>query len=152
MCACFGQAISSPAVTGVAAWQPRPAAHCSSPCDATRYGAAPWSEHACCGGRLLLQLCTIFRVPIAIVSLVDLDRQWFKSIQGLPVRETDRSSSFCAWTLLPKNPEVLIVSDATKDDRRVCPLHLPSVVIVTSAPPLPPLAVAPSVMHSLGLK
>ena len=63
------------------------------------------------------QLCTIFRVPIAIVSLIDTERQWFKSIQGLPVRETDRTSSFCAWTLLPKNPEVLIVSDATKDDR-----------------------------------
>ena len=65
-----------------------------------------------------VQLCSIFKVPIAIVSLVDTDRQWFKSIQGLPgVTQTSRSTSMCAWTLLPKNPEVLIVQDATKDDR-----------------------------------
>ena len=65
-----------------------------------------------------LQLCSIFHVPIAIVSLVDTDRQWFKSIQGLPgVTETPRTTSFCAWTLLPKNPEVLIVRDACEDER-----------------------------------
>ncbi|CAK0736720.1 hypothetical protein CVIRNUC_000792 [Coccomyxa viridis] len=63
-------------------------------------------------------LCSIFHVPIAIVSLVDTDRQWFKSIQGLPgVTETPRTTSFCAWTLLPKNPEVLIVQDAMEDER-----------------------------------
>ncbi len=68
----------------------------------------------------MLQLCSIFRVPIAIVSLVDTDRQWFKSAQGLPgVSSTSRATSFCAWTLLPKNPEVLIVTDATKDKRCV---------------------------------
>lgn len=64
-------------------------------------------------------LCTIFKVPIAIVSLVEKERQWFKSIMGLPVSETDRSSSFCAWTLLPAHPEVLVVEDATKDARCV---------------------------------
>lgn len=64
-------------------------------------------------------LCTIFKVPIAIVSLVDKERQWFKSIMGLPVSETDRQSSFCAWTLLPAHPEVLVVEDATKDARCV---------------------------------
>ena len=65
-----------------------------------------------------MQLCSIFHVPIAIVSLVDTDRQWFKSIQGLPgVTETPRTTSFCAWTLLPKNPEVLIVQDAMEDER-----------------------------------
>eukprot|EP00884_Botryococcus_braunii_P002377 jgi/Botrbrau1/1213/Bobra.0163s0021.1 len=63
-------------------------------------------------------LCTIFKVPIAIVSLVDKERQWFKSIQGLDgVRQTDRRSSFCAWTLLPMHPEVLIVPDALEDER-----------------------------------
>ncbi|CAL5218507.1 g194 [Coccomyxa viridis] len=63
-------------------------------------------------------LCSIFHVPIAIVSLVDTERQWFKSIQGLPgVTETPRTTSFCAWTLLPKNPEVLIVRDACEDER-----------------------------------
>lgn len=63
------------------------------------------------------QLCSIFRVPIAIVSLVDTDRQWFKSIQGLPVSETSRKASFCAWTLLPACPTVLLVPDARLDER-----------------------------------
>ena len=64
------------------------------------------------------QLCTIFDVPIAIVSLVDRERQWFKSAQGLgDVKETDRRDSFCAWTLLPVHPEVLVVPDATRDAR-----------------------------------
>ena len=40
----------------------------------------------------------VFKVPIALVSLVDTDRQWFKSAQGLGnVCQTDRKSSFCAW-------------------------------------------------------
>ena len=37
------------------------------------------------------------QTPIALVSLVDKDRQWFKSVVGLEVRQTDRKSSFCAW-------------------------------------------------------
>ena len=60
----------------------------------------------------------VFNIPIALVSLVDEQRQWFKSIVGLPgVTETDRQSSFCAWTLLPSSPECLVVSDARSDAR-----------------------------------
>ncbi|GFH31617.1 protein kinase domain-containing protein, partial [Haematococcus lacustris] len=59
----------------------------------------------------------MFKVPIALVSLVDKERQWFKSVQGLDTDHTDRKSSFCAWTLLPQHPEVLVVEDATKDAR-----------------------------------
>lgn len=62
-------------------------------------------------------VCNIFKVPIAIVSLVDKERQWFKSCVGLNCNQTDRKSSFCAWTLVPKNPEVLVVPDATEDAR-----------------------------------
>lgn len=62
-------------------------------------------------------VCSIFKVPIAIVSLVDKERQWFKSCVGLKCSQTDRKSSFCAWTLVPKNPEVLVVPDATEDAR-----------------------------------
>ena len=62
-------------------------------------------------------VCSIFDVPIAIVSLIDTDRQWFKSCVGLACSQTDRKSSFCAWTLVPKNPEVLVVPDATEDVR-----------------------------------
>jgi PAS domain-containing protein len=62
-------------------------------------------------------VCTIFRAPIALVSLVEKERQWFKSVVGLKVTETARSMSFCAWTLIPVNPEVLVVEDATLDPR-----------------------------------
>ncbi|KAL0020911.1 hypothetical protein WJX77_010024 [Trebouxia sp. C0004] len=62
-------------------------------------------------------VCSIFNVPIAIVSLLDKERQWFKSCVGLNCNQTDRKSSFCAWTLVPKNPEVLVVPDATEDVR-----------------------------------
>lgn len=37
------------------------------------------------------------QAPIALVSLVDSERQWFKSVQGLQCSQTDRHSSFCAW-------------------------------------------------------
>lgn len=38
------------------------------------------------------------------------ERQWFKSVQGLGpcIRETDRNASFCAWTLLPDQPNVMV--------------------------------------------
>lgn len=68
-------------------------------------------------------VCSIFNVPIAIVSLVDRERQWFKSCQGLACNQTDRKSSFCAWTLVPKNPEVLVVPDATEDVRCLLGQH-----------------------------
>ena len=76
-------------------------------------------------------VCSIFDVPIAIVSVIDTDRQWFKSCVGLACSETDRKSSFCAWTLVPKNPEVLVVPDATEDVRcqpiSPTPAYLPAV-------------------------
>ena len=65
----------------------------------------------------LRQVCKIFRMPIAIVSLVESERQWFKSIVGLEAAGSSRTESFCAWTLLPINPEVLIVEDASTDPR-----------------------------------
>lgn len=59
---------------------------------------------------------TLFSTPIAAVSLVEKDRQWFKASVGLDVTETDRDSSFCAHAIL--NPgETLCVPDATKDPR-----------------------------------
>ncbi|PSC70592.1 kinase [Micractinium conductrix] len=63
-------------------------------------------------------LCAVFNVPIALVSLVDEERQWFKSVQGLGnCVQTGRDESFCAWTLLPESPYVLIVEDAREDKR-----------------------------------
>jgi len=53
--------------------------------------------------------------PMALVSLVDQDRQWFLSHQGLPVRETSRSIAFCAHTI--QGSDVLEVCDAHADPR-----------------------------------
>jgi len=67
--------------------------------------------------RITRMVCHTLNVPIAAISLVDHDRQWFKSIQGLTVSETPRSSAFCAHTIL--DDKTLVVSDAQQDRRFV---------------------------------
>ena len=57
----------------------------------------------------------LFGVPIALVSLVDECRQWFKSKQGLKVTETSRDISFCGHAILGPGP--LVVPDALQDPR-----------------------------------
>jgi len=56
-----------------------------------------------------------FAVPIALITLVDRDRQWFKSAVGLPMRETSREASFCAHAVVER--KTLVVNDALVDDR-----------------------------------
>jgi GAF domain-containing protein len=57
----------------------------------------------------------ICQTPIALVSFVDKDRQWFKSRIGLEPQETSREVSFCAHAIL--KPETLIVPDTFEDSR-----------------------------------
>lgn len=57
----------------------------------------------------------IFGTEIAVVSLVDADRQWFKSCVGLDAEETPREVSFCGHTIL--NAQVMVVPDARRDRR-----------------------------------
>jgi diguanylate cyclase (GGDEF)-like protein len=65
---------------------------------------------------LTLIASVICGVPISLVSLVDRDRQWFKSRRGLSVSETPRHQAFCAHTIL--DPErILEVTDAAADQR-----------------------------------
>jgi len=64
---------------------------------------------------LTLLASHICQTPIALVSLVDKDRQWFKARVGLSVSETSRDVSFCAHAIL--QPNLFIVPDATEDAR-----------------------------------
>ncbi|MFV1921534.1 MAG: GAF domain-containing protein [Methylotenera sp.] len=65
--------------------------------------------------RLTRMAKRLFDVSFALVSLVDENRQWFKSCAGLDVSETPRDISFCGHTIL--GDDIFIIPDATKDER-----------------------------------
>lgn len=55
-------------------------------------------------------------MPISLITLIDEDRQWFKSRNNSDVKETERKYSFCAHAIMEPD-EVLIIQDARSDER-----------------------------------
>jgi GAF domain-containing protein len=55
------------------------------------------------------------RAPIALVTLVDENRQWFKAAVGLRLRSTPRGHSLCARAIAAPEPRLMVVPDARLD-------------------------------------
>ena len=65
-----------------------------------------------CFDRITSRISKELGVPISLVSLVDSERQWFKSNRGLgDCRETNRNDAFCGHATLPGAPDVMVRSE-----------------------------------------
>ncbi|WP_405605350.1 ATP-binding protein [Polaribacter sp. Asnod1-A03] len=101
---------------------------------------------------------SICNTSIALVSIVDEDRQWFKSTYGIDATETPREVSFCAHSILNPN-ELFVINDARKDKRfsdNPLTVNAPNVIFYAGAPlnssegfPLGTLCVIDSKPHEL---
>lgn len=83
--------------------------------------------------RLASEICN---TPISLISFIDAERQWFKSSHGLTSVDTPKEYAFCAHAIAKPN-EIMIVEDATKDERfKNNPLTTgePQVVFYTGVP------------------
>ncbi len=67
----------------------------------------------------ITRLCSrLLDAPVCLISLIDADRQWFKSVQGLNVQETSRDVSFCSQAIAG-DADVMLVYDTHRDERFV---------------------------------
>ncbi|UEG53464.1 GAF domain-containing sensor histidine kinase [Mucilaginibacter daejeonensis] len=64
---------------------------------------------------IVLVASEICQTPVALISLVDHERQWFKSIVGVDLKQTPKEQAFCAYTIVEN--DVMIVKDARNDPR-----------------------------------
>jgi phosphoribosyl 1,2-cyclic phosphodiesterase len=91
------------------------------PVDETERLAALWNlgildtEPEARFDRVTEMACSTFDVPIALMTIVDAERQWFKSQRGIEVRETPRDESMCAHAILAD--DVFMITDMFTDDR-----------------------------------
>ncbi len=65
--------------------------------------------------RLTEEAVAKLKVPISTITIIDADREWFKSCQGLDEKQGGRDVSFCGHALLAKN--LFVVEDTLKDPR-----------------------------------
>jgi phosphoribosyl 1,2-cyclic phosphodiesterase/CheY-like chemotaxis protein len=65
--------------------------------------------------RITRLAAALFDVPIALIALMERDREWFKSVCGLEIREVLRDDSFCSHAIFERQP--LVVVDALQDER-----------------------------------
>src|SRR5262249_34633484 len=65
--------------------------------------------------RITRVAAALFRVPIALIALMERDREWFKSCCGVEIREVHRDESFCSHAIFERKP--LLVSDTLMDER-----------------------------------
>ncbi len=68
-----------------------------------------------CFDRITKSAIEKLHVPISTISLIDKDREWYKSCQGLDIKELPRNISFCAHSIM--SSEIMIVEDTIKDPR-----------------------------------